>query len=414
MSAPPRGRWQPPAHSPIGAPALLGAVAALSRSDPRPALADLLRREYGADHLLLTDSGTDALQVAIRAAVECVSHPVTVAIPAYSCFDVATAAVGAGAAISCYDIDPRSLGPDLTSLERCLAEGARVIVVAPLFGVPVEWERIAFLAERYRAVLIEDAAQGLGAMWKGRRLGSFGALSVLSFGRGKGWTGGSGGAVLWRAPAPWSEKLTLLGRRSMGEELIGLGAAFTQWAFGRPGWFGVPASVPALHVGETRYHAPRVARPMRRAAATLLLRTRNAALLECERRRATGEWMTRALPFAHDIQRIEPPAGGIAGWLRFPLLFTGGWEGFDDQRAARRAGLAAGYPRILPALPAVAAQMSERSRQAQWPGAELLVRRLVTLPTHSLLTPGDHARLVGLVDRYARRSWKVAPAYSAV
>ena len=406
------GRWQPPAHSPLGVPALLGAAAVLPGADPRPALAELLRREYGADHLLLTDSGTDALQVALRVAIECVPHPATVAIPAYSCFDVATAAVGSGAALCCYDLDPGTLGPDLESLERCLAAGARVVVIAPLYGVPVDWSGVARLAEQWHAVIIEDAAQGLGATWKGRRLGSLGALSVLSFGRGKGWTGGGGGAVLCRAPAPWDERLTLLGRRSVGDELVGLGVAFTQWMFGRPGWFGVPASVPALHIGETRYRAPRVPRPMRRSSAMLLLRTRSAALFESERRRATGEWMRHALPYGRDIQRIDPGTGAIPGWLRYPVLLRDGWDGFDDPRVARRAGLAPGYPRSLPALPVVAERMTDASRRDRWPGADLLVRRLVTLPTHSLLAASDHVRLVGLVSRYVRRGWRMASAYS--
>jgi dTDP-4-amino-4,6-dideoxygalactose transaminase len=199
----------------------------------------------------------------------------------------------------------------------------------------------------------------------------------------------------------------LLGRRSVGEELIGLGAAFTQWAFGRPGWFGVPASVPALHIGETRYRAPRVARPMRRGAAMLLLRTRTAALLESERRRASGEWLTHYLPYGKAVQRIRPSEGAVAGWLRYPMLFREGWKGFEDPRSAARAGLAAGYPCILPELPAVAAQMTARPQAARWPGAQLLVRGLVTLPTHSLLGIADHRRLVAIVDRYVRREWSV-------
>jgi hypothetical protein len=260
--------------------------------------------------------------------------------------------------------------------------------------VPVDWTGIARVTERWGAVLIEDAAQGLGTSWRGHRLGTLGALRVRSFGRGKGWTGGSGGAVLCRVPAPWNEQLTLLGRRSVGAELLGLGAAFTQWAFGRPGWFGVPASVPAFHLGETRYRHPRVARPLRRGAAMLLLRTRAAALLESERRRVAGDWLGYALPYGRGIDRITPPEGGIAGWLRFPLL-----------REAARAGLAAGYPRILPELPAVVARLTEGARAAEWPGARRLVRQLVTLPTHSFLSTADHVRIVGAVDGYLRGRW---------
>ena len=58
---------------------------------------------------------------------------------------------------------------------------------------------IAEIAERHGLAVVEDAAQGLGATWRGRPLGSFGDVSVLSFGRGKGWTGGVGGALLAEA-----------------------------------------------------------------------------------------------------------------------------------------------------------------------------------------------------------------------
>ena len=135
----------------------------------------------------------------------------------------------------------------------------------------------------------------------------------------------------------------------------------------------------------------------------LLLRMQGAAYLESERRRATGEWLMSALPYARSVERIHPPGDAVAGWLRFPLLLAEGWEGFDDPRAASRAGLAPGYPRILPELPAVRARMTERSRDEDWPGARLLVRQLVTLPTHSWLTAADHARLLRIVEHYARR-----------
>jgi dTDP-4-amino-4,6-dideoxygalactose transaminase len=139
----------------------------------------------------------------------------------------------------------------------------------------------------------------------------------------------------------------------------------------------------------------------------LLLRTRTAALLESERRRASGEWLTHYLPYGKAVQRIRPSEGAVAGWLRYPMLFREGWKGFEDPRSAARAGLAAGYPCILPELPAVAAQMTAGPQAARWPGAQLLVRGLVTLPTHSLLGIADHRRLVAIVDRYVRREWSV-------
>ncbi len=107
------------------------------------------------------------------------------ALPAFTCYDIASAAVGAGVRVALYDVDPDTLGPDPASLERVLAAGAGAVVAGPLYGVPLEWDALRALADRHGALLIEDAAQGHGASWRGRPLGSLGDLSVLSFGRGK-------------------------------------------------------------------------------------------------------------------------------------------------------------------------------------------------------------------------------------
>ena len=77
------------------------------------------------------------------------------------------------------------------SVRRALQQGARVIVVSPLYGLPIEWEELSRLASEFGAEIIEDAAQGHGAAWRGRPLGTLGQISILSFGRGKGWTGGA-------------------------------------------------------------------------------------------------------------------------------------------------------------------------------------------------------------------------------
>ena len=130
----------------------------------------------------------------------------TVALPAFSCFDVAAAAVRFGRPVRFYDVDPATLGPDPESLRRAVAAGARVVVAASAFGVPVDWELVGHALSGSDALVIEDAAQGHGGRWAGARLGAHGRLGVLSFGRGKGWTGGTGGALLVRDAAdyPWS------------------------------------------------------------------------------------------------------------------------------------------------------------------------------------------------------------------
>src|SRR3989449_6070319 len=99
------------------------------------------------------------------------------------------------------------------------------------------------------AAVIEDAAQGFGASWRGRPLGSLGAVSVLSFGRGKGWTGGRGGALLARGRAP----PTAANGNGAGlwREGEGLVLAAAQGGFARPPPHGPPAPLPWLGLGET-------------------------------------------------------------------------------------------------------------------------------------------------------------------
>src|SRR3989442_356539 len=197
-------RRQPPAYSPVSLSALWSATLHGLRlaPDTRANLIALLECEYAADHVILLGSGTQALQIALRLAMSRVGDP-SVALPAFTCFDVASAAVGASARLRFYDVEPSTLAPDLESLERVLERGTRVVVVTPLYGLPVDWDTIDALAVRHGAIVIEDAAQGHHARWRGRPLGSLGSLSVLSFGRGKGLTGGAGGAPLLREPNLW-------------------------------------------------------------------------------------------------------------------------------------------------------------------------------------------------------------------
>ena len=184
-----------------------------------------------------------ALQLAIQSARDEIGRQVAVAIPAFSCFDVASAAIGAGGPVILYDLDPLSLSPDLESLDRALAAGARIVVVAPLYGVPVDWDAIEDLASTYGATLIEDAAQGHGATHRRRPLGSLGEISTLSFGRGKGWTGGSGGAVLFAAGESVAKRAARQRRRA-ARTSGPRRSSRRNGRLGRPSLYGIPQAVP--------------------------------------------------------------------------------------------------------------------------------------------------------------------------
>ncbi|HEU5323868.1 MAG TPA: DegT/DnrJ/EryC1/StrS family aminotransferase, partial [Methylomirabilota bacterium] len=279
-----------------------------------------MSRDFAREHVLLTDSGTEALVLALHAARELAGPESPVALPAYTCFDVAAAAVAVGAPIHLYDLDPETLGPDWDSLTRVLEGGARVVVIAPLAGIPVDWDLVVERVTAFGAAAVEDAAQGHGAEWRGRPLGSLGDVSVLSFGRGKGWTGGAGGALLCA-----HEALAVAARRevrrhgTLGRELVAPLLALAQSVFGRPALYGLPAAIPWLGLGDTRYRAARVPGPMSRSAAALLEATRDGARRAAATRRENGKWLVAHVPRGSRVSAVRQPFGSEPGYLRFPV-----------------------------------------------------------------------------------------------
>lgn len=391
---PPGLRFQPPVHSPITAGALIRAArrAARAPDEAIEALARELRARFGADRVVLTGSGTQALQLAITAATREVGPDAVVALPAFCCYDVATAAVGADRRIALYDLDPDTLGPDLASLDAAFRAGARAAVIAPLYGVPVPWEPVAALAAEHGAVLVEDAAQGHGARWRDTPLGGIGDIRVLSFGRGKGWTGGGGGALLLRgtardaAPEP---------RGTRGPRLDRAIGAVAQWALARPTLYAIPRSIPALGLGETVYHVPTEPGPISPFSAALVLELARASAEEAEHRRRAGAAYAEALRDLPSVAIIRIADAASPGWLRFPVRVPRGMASFSRKAEILGHGVAGSYPTPLAALAAVTDRLV--SAETAWPGAERLVRELITLPTHSAATDNGVRSVVSLL-----------------
>jgi perosamine synthetase len=385
---------QPPAYSPLPWRALRSSAAAVLRPDrdDRRALRTVLAREFAADRVALFASGTQALQVALVEAGRAVGPDAIVALPAFTCFDVATAAVGAQLRIALYDLDPLTLAPDLDTLAAALHSGARIVVITPLFGFPVDWEAVRACAAAAGALLIEDAAQGSGAQWHRRPLGSLGDASVLSFGRGKGWTGSGGGALLTRAGGGPAEAGN---GKGLTREIRVLTLAAAQWALGRPGFYAIPAALPWIGLGETRYRDPVAPRPMARASAGLLLRAAAESQREAEERKRRAERLLAAIDGAPLVHPIEPLAGAVPGYLRLPARVAGGLSGLARPEAARRLGVLRAYPKPLADLPAVRERLVASGRR--WLGAAELARELITLPTHSLLSAREVEALVRAV-----------------
>ena len=374
-------RRQLPVASPLTAANILGAtLATIARRDASEHVRNTLAAEFHAKQVVLTDSGTSALVLALRMFAK---PDAPVAMPAYVCVDLIAAARRAGVRVRLFDVDPHTLSPDMDSLQRVLAAGVSTIVVAHLYGFPADMPGVMTMARAADVPVIEDAAQHAGATIAGTSAGSFGDVTVLSFGRGKGTTSGSGGALLRtrRLDAADIPSNTLL--RTAGAGVLAITAA--TWILGRPSIYGIPASIPSLHLGETVYHEAQEPRGMSRAAVTLLDRTLSGMRRTVRERQANASILRDAADQSRNLDTVRAIETGESGYLRFPVLLR------DDPRDNSALGIARGYPRPLSLDP----QMQPCLIASQEPlhGAHELARRLVTLPTHHMVTTFDLERL---------------------
>lgn len=124
-------------------------------------------------------SGTDALLVALMA-IDIKPGDEVITTP-YTFFATAGAIARLGARPVFVDIDPASYNIDPAGIEAVITKRSRAIIPVHLYGQMADMDPVMDLARRFNLFVIEDAAQAIGADYKGRRAGSIGHLGCFSF-----------------------------------------------------------------------------------------------------------------------------------------------------------------------------------------------------------------------------------------
>lgn len=357
---------------------------AFARPSAAAELRDALVQKY-ARHATLLDSGTSALSIALEVSRRTDSGPV--ALPAFGCFDLGTSLQTSGRRAILYDVSPITLGPDWDSLRAALRAGADTVVVAHLFGVPVDLALARSLADEYGATLIEDAAQGVGGLWQGRPLGAHGDFSILSFGRGKGLTGGSGGALLSHS----DPRLPVLKPAGVVASLRGGIALVLQEVLSNPHLYGLPASLPFLGLGRTQYQKPKTPLLPMRWSPRVLLSALNSISAHAKCRQDISRYLSGTVSAA-GLPELVLSTAGRPGWLRYPLVLPREAEFF---RLPKHLGITRSYPMALDELGPLKEFVAVLGSVT---GARTLAARLVTLPTHSHVSENDLLQMKQWID----------------
>jgi dTDP-4-amino-4,6-dideoxygalactose transaminase len=335
------------------------------------------------------DSGTAALAAAIMAAIRLrdVQEP-RVILPAYGCPDLVSAVLYAGATPVLVDLEPGRPWLDLGQLAARIGPQTVAIVAVDLFGIQERMAALRDIAGDASVLLIEDSAQAFPAgepFWHGD-------LVVVSFGRGKPVSLLGGGAVLFRdesfrslIPACGTGAVATLGQR-----LAFRGKALLYNIMSAPRGYWLPAGLPFLHLGETRFHTLEGIHCMDATRLELL-----AANVDAFRRRRLRVQSALADVLGEFADRIEglvdlPAVCGVPEGqplLRYPLLLAPDMRDNALKYLEKKGlGVSVMYSAALPELPGLAPRLGTA---AAVPAARDFARRLLTLPVHDRVGVAD-------------------------
>ena len=151
------------------------------------------KKRFGFKDVLLTTSCTDALEMA--ALLTNIEQGDEVIMPSYTFVSTANAFVLRGAKIVFADsyADNPNINPE--EIEPLITDKTKAIVVVHYAGIACDMDRILSIAKKYNLIVIEDAAQAIDSYYKGKPLGSFGALAAFSFHETKNIICGEGGLL---------------------------------------------------------------------------------------------------------------------------------------------------------------------------------------------------------------------------
>lgn len=153
-----------------------------------------MERRFGAPRIMLTTSGTSALDMAVML---CNIKPGDeIILPSYTFSSTANAAVLSGAKLVFVDIRPDTMNINESLIEAAITEHTRAIIVVHYAGVSCEMDTILNVARKHGLMVIEDAAQAFMSKYKDKYCGTIGDVGCYSFHETKNLSMGEGGAIV--------------------------------------------------------------------------------------------------------------------------------------------------------------------------------------------------------------------------
>jgi len=337
-----------------------------------------LAAQLGAFRVLLTTSGTHALELALLALG--VRPGQEVICPSFTFVSSANAVLRVGARPVFADIEDRTLGLDPADVEPRVTPRTVALLPVHYAGVAPDMEALLDLARRRGLRVVEDAAQGLAATWRGQALGTLGDAGCLSFHETKNVTCGEGGALLVGDPE-------LARRAEVAREKGTNRAAFLRGEVDKYTWVAEGSSYVLSDV------------------LAALLDTQLDKLEEIQRRRAgvVARYRGGLASWAAERGVRLPPALPERGENHhiFFLLYPDARQRDTALTSLRERGIQATFHYV----PLHSAPHARRlGVHAELPVTDRVASTLLRLPLHPLLSAGEVDRVIAAVRETGSRA----------
>lgn len=334
-----------------------------------------LEAALGAPKVLLTTSCTHALEMA--ALLLDVRPGDEVVVPSFTFVSTANAFALRGARIVFSDIRPDTLNLDERHLPGLLTRRTRAVVPVHYAGVACEMDAIGRAASAAGVAVVEDNAHGLFGTYRGRPLGSFGALAAQSFHETKNISCGEGGALVLNDPE-------LADRAEIIREKGTNRSRFFRGEVDKYTWVDVGSSY----------------LPSDALAALLLAQLEMKAAIQARRRAVWDRYRTALAGWAAEHRvglPVVPDHCGHPAHLFYLLMPT-----LDDRQALLAHMKARGITATFHYVPLHLSEMGARlgGRPGLCPVTEIVSDRLVRLPLFFDLTDADQDRVIGAVTAF--------------
>lgn len=368
-------------------------------------LENKLRKYFQIKSVFCFAAGRTALWAALKAAG--VGPGDEVLLQSFTCVVVAEAILALGAEPVWVDIDKNSLNISTEDLAKKINSKAKAIIVQHTFGFPADLDKIISFSRRHHLVVIEDCAQALGVEYQGKKLGKFGDMAVISFGRDKTISSVFGGAVITKNQI-FGENLRQIQKKLPHPPLLWIGRHLlylpVHWAIAKTyyllnigksiHWFLLNMKVfnKAVFPEEKKGKLPSLLKSQIPNSFARL------ALHQLKKLEAYNQKRYEVVKkYRQSLISKEPTLSGTYPLLRFPVLINNPRKLIGE---AKSKGLIIG-DWYRPAIsPRGVDYRSVGYHPELCPVAEKVAKRIVNLPTSQGLKDSDIDSIIKLVNKY--------------